>query len=116
MDGWTNGNSLSIYNFIILTPNKQYLYCLQDFSSSHHTGKFIASEIKKILLKVGVDKFNAIVTDNAANVRLAREIVTKEFPGILNLRCIVHFINLITKSILGILYINYLTIFLTNIY
>ena len=102
MDGWTSANTISIYNFIILTPShQQYLYCLQDFSSSHHTGEFLASEIKKIIDKIGARKFSAIVTDNASNVRLAREIITKEYPTMLNLRCIAHFINLITKSILG---------------
>ena len=102
MDGWTTASTLSIYNFVILTPsNHQYLYCLQDFSSSHHTGEFLASEIKKIIEKIGAKKFNAVVTDNASNVRLAREIISKEYPSVLNLRCIAHFINLITKSILG---------------
>jgi hypothetical protein len=102
LDGWTSANTTSIYNFIILTPfNQQFLYCLRDFSSSHHTGDFLATEIKKIIDKIGAEKFSAIVTDNASNVRLAREIVTEEYPTILNLRCIAHFINLITKSILG---------------
>lgn len=109
MDGWTSASTLSIYNFVVLTPsNQQYLYCLQDFSSSHHTGEFFASEIKKIIEKIGAKKFSAVVTDNASNVRLAREIISKEYPSILNLRCIAHFINLITKSILG----NILLIFL----
>jgi len=102
LDGWTNANTTSIYNFIILTPShQQYLYCLRDFSSSHHTGEFLASEVKTILDKVGANKFSAIVTDNAANVRVAREIITRDHPKILNLRYIAHFINLITKSILG---------------
>uniref|UniRef100_U9U4N9 HAT C-terminal dimerisation domain-containing protein n=1 Tax=Rhizophagus irregularis (strain DAOM 181602 / DAOM 197198 / MUCL 43194) TaxID=747089 RepID=U9U4N9_RHIID len=52
------------------------------------------------LEKISAEKFSAVVTDNAANVRLARELVTQEYPKILNLRCIAHFINVITKSIL----------------
>ncbi|CAJ0751389.1 358_t:CDS:2, partial [Entrophospora sp. SA101] len=47
LDGWSSPGSFSIYNFIILTPQKnQYLYCLRDYSSSHHTGQFLAAEIK----------------------------------------------------------------------
>ncbi|PKK71526.1 hypothetical protein RhiirC2_865552 [Rhizophagus irregularis] len=72
----------------------------KDYSSSHHTGEFLTSEIKTIIEKISAKKFSAIVTDNAANVRLARELVTQEYPKILNLRCIAHFINSITKSIL----------------
>lgn len=102
MDGWTTASTLSIYNFVVLTPsNHQYLYCLQDFSSFYHTEECFTSKIKKIIEKIGAKKFNAVVTDNASNVRLAREIISKEYPSVLNLRCIAHFINLITKSILG---------------
>jgi len=50
---------------------------------------------------INVKKFKAIVTDNGANVKLARQLVADKHPQILNLRCIAHFINLITKSILG---------------
>ena len=96
-----DGQLLAQY-FIILTPQKtQYLYCLCDYSNSHHTGQFLAAEIKTIINKIGVKKFKAIVSDNGANVKLAREIIVKEYPFIISLRCIAHFINLITKSIIG---------------
>lgn len=102
MDGWTSANTSSLYNFIVLTSNhQQFLYSLRDFSGEHHTGDFIASEIKSIIDKIGSQKFKAIVTDNGSNVRLARELIVNEYPHILNLRCIAHFINLVTKSILS---------------
>ena len=102
LDGWTSLNSKSIYNFVISTSDhKQYLYSLRDLSASHHIEEFLASEIKTILNKVGPDKFKAIVTDNGSNVKLARDLIVKEYPYILNLNCIAHFINLITKSVLG---------------
>ena len=50
---------------------------------------------------INVKKFKAIVTDNGANVKLACQLVADKHSQILNLRCIAHFINLITKSILG---------------
>jgi hypothetical protein len=56
---------------------------------------------------IGIKKFKAIVTDNGSNVKLARELIVKEYPNIINLRCIAHFVNLISKSILG----KYLIIF-----
>jgi hypothetical protein len=87
---------------LVLTPDrKQYLYCLRDYTETHHTGQFLAAEIKTVLTKIGVKKFSAVVTDNAANVKLARELISKEYPRIINIRCIAHFINLITKSIIG---------------
>ena len=109
LDGWSSPNSLSIYNFLILTPDhKQYLYCLRDYSDAHHTGNFLAAEILTIMGNINVKKFKAIVTDNGANVKLARQLVADKHPQILNLRCIAHFINLITKSILGKYIFNYL--------
>lgn len=48
---------------------------------------------------VGSEKFSAIVSDNASNVRRAREIINEEFPSIQNVRCIAHCINLLAGDI-----------------
>lgn len=83
------------------SERKQFLYCLRDYSGSHHTGQFLASEIKTVLNNIGANKFIAIISDNGSNVKLAREMITTEYPYIINVRCIAHYLNLITKSILG---------------
>ncbi|GBC50085.2 ribonuclease H-like domain-containing protein [Rhizophagus irregularis DAOM 181602=DAOM 197198] len=102
IDGWTSLSGASIYNYIILTPDReQYLYSLNDYSSDYHTGEFLASEITNIIGKIGSEKITALVTDNAANCIKAREIVISQFSNIIDLRCIAHFINLITKQIMG---------------
>jgi hypothetical protein len=86
---------------LILTPDyKQYVYKLCDFSSYSHTGEFLAEQINNILIEVGPEKFASIVSDNAGNVRVAREIIARRYPNILNLRCIAHCFNLISKDIL----------------
>ena len=66
-------------------------------------------EITKIIEKIDPNKITALVTDNAANCVKAREMITSRFPNIINLRCIAHFVNLITKDIMGmLLFIIYL--------
>ena len=45
------------------------------------------------------DKFAAIVTDNAANIKKARKIIHKEFSSIQNVRCIAYCINLLAGDI-----------------
>ncbi|CAJ0754329.1 5524_t:CDS:2 [Entrophospora sp. SA101] len=71
---------------LVLTPDhKQYLYCLWDYSETHHTGQFLAAEIKTVLTKIGVQKFGAVVTDKAANIKLAQELISKEYPKIINI-------------------------------
>ncbi|CAG8743431.1 4967_t:CDS:2, partial [Racocetra persica] len=44
-------------------------------------------------------KKTAVVSDNGSNVRVAREILCKKYPHILNLRCMPHCINLITEDL-----------------
>jgi Protein of unknown function (DUF 659) len=92
---------VSIWNFVIYTSDhQQYLYALKNLSEERHTGEFLCQQIEQILVEIGPDKFSAIVTDGAANVNLARLLITDKFKHILNLRCIAHCINLISKDII----------------
>ncbi len=92
---------MSIWSFVIYTPDhQQYLYTLKNLSEERHTGEFLYQQIEQVLVEIGSDKFSAIVTDGAANVNLARLLVTDKYKHILNLRCIAHCINLISKDII----------------
>ena len=92
---------MSIWSFVIYTPDhQQYLYTLKNLSEERHTGEFLYQQIEQVLVEIGSDKFSAIVTDDAANVNLARLLVTDKYKHILNLRCIAHYINLILKDII----------------
>ncbi|GET67050.1 ribonuclease H-like domain-containing protein [Rhizophagus irregularis DAOM 181602=DAOM 197198] len=85
LDGWTNPNGVSVYNYVILTPDReQYLYALHDYSGDHHTGDFLAAKLRILSKKLALKK----------------EIVTNQFPNIIDLRCIAHFVNLVTKQIM----------------
>ena len=111
LDGWTSPNGNSIYSFMILTPtHNRFLYTLNDFSAHSHTTEFLADKIDRILNEIGCDKFAAIVTDNASNVKLARQIIHNKHPNILSLNCIAHCINLVSKDILSKYYYNNLYI------
>jgi hypothetical protein len=101
LDGWSSPRNTSVWNFIIHTPTrKQFLYQLKDFSSESHTANYIANQIEDVINKIGSNKFSAIVSDGAANLREARKIISKKFPNILNIRCIAHCIHLISKDII----------------
>ena len=100
MDGWSSPNHRSIWNFTILTPTrKEYIFQLSDLSNDSHTGEYIAEKIENIITKVGESKFSAIVSDNGSNVRKARELIENKFPNIMNVRCISHYINLMSCDI-----------------
>jgi len=91
---------------MILTPmHHKYLYSLSDFSANSHTAEFLVDKIELVLNEIGCSKFSAIVTDNASNMKLARQIIHKRHPKILNLNCVAHCVNLISKDILSKYYI-----------
>lgn len=81
--------------------NKEFLYCLKDLSGISHTAKVIEEEIERVIMAIGPKKFSAIVTDNASSMVNARKSISEKYPYIINMRCIVHFVNLITKDILS---------------
>ena len=100
LDRWSSPNNRSIWNFTILTPTrKEYIIQLSDLSADSHTSIFIAEKVEEILNRIGPSKFAAIVSDNGANVRKAREIIQTKYPKIKNIRCISHCINLISCDI-----------------
>ena len=85
---------------------KEYLYQLSDLSLDSHTAKYLAEKIEEVIEKVGPNRISAIVSDNAANVKKAREIITEKYPRIENIQCISHCINLIVCDIINHIFSN----------
>jgi len=77
------------------------VYQLADLSLNSHTAEYLAGKIDEIIKKVGPNHFSAIVSDNAANIRKAREIINEKYPKIENIRCVSHCINLIACDIVS---------------
>ena len=76
------------------------MYRLSDFTDYSHTGNFLAEQIENILIEIGSEKFGAICSDNASNVKLARSIIAQKYPNIIDVRCIAHCFNLISCDIM----------------
>lgn len=87
---------------ITTTDRKEYLVSLRNYSLESHTGEFLASEISSIIETIGTEKFAAVVTDSAANCRVAREKIQEKYPHISNIRCAAHAINLIASDLVKI--------------
>ncbi|CAG8792110.1 5152_t:CDS:2, partial [Cetraspora pellucida] len=58
------------------------------------------NEIEKILIKIGPEKFIRVISDNASAIAAACRQINQKYSSIINLRCIVHFVNLISHDIL----------------
>jgi len=109
LDGWTDPHGNSLWAFMLMTSSrKEYLLSLEDLSNIRHTGEHLSKTIEEVIGKVGAEKFVAIVSDNGANVAAARNIITKDHPNIINVRCIAHCFNLISTSIVKIGEIKYI--------
>jgi len=96
---------------MIITDNNEYLYLLRDLSAVSHTANVLKNEINYVLSAVGLKRFAAVVSDNASAIANARKHISEKYPHILNIYCIVHFVNLITKDILGNLFFFFLIIY-----
>ncbi|GBC49556.1 ribonuclease H-like domain-containing protein [Rhizophagus irregularis DAOM 181602=DAOM 197198] len=101
LDGWTSPSGKSLWNFIIHLGNgRDILWKIRDFSDESHTAEFLAQQIQLIIEEIGIQKFAGIVTDAGSNVHSARNLISGKFPHILNIRCIAHSLNLITKDLI----------------
>ena len=86
---------------MIIADHKEYLYSLRNLSDVNHTAKVLEEKIDSILLEIGPNKFASVISDNASAIANAQKHISEKYPFILNIRCIAHYINLITKDILG---------------
>ena len=57
-----------------MPKRKEYLYQLSDISELSHITECISLIIEKVIIDIGANRISAVVSDNASNVRKAREI------------------------------------------
>ena len=79
---------------------REYVHSLKNFSKDSHTGEFLSTEILQILNDIGIKKFNAVISDHASNVALAKKMIATQHSHIIPMRCIAHHINLLTTDIM----------------
>ncbi|CAB5183110.1 unnamed protein product [Rhizophagus irregularis] len=99
IDGWSNINKAPIVNYIITTP-KPIFYKSVYTKEEHHTGENIAKGIEECMISIGIDKFTAVITDNANNMKSAWRILKEKYADKIFLGCWAHGINLWVKDIM----------------
>ncbi|XP_062699516.1 E3 SUMO-protein ligase ZBED1-like [Aedes albopictus] len=96
-DGWKNSNNVGYYALTVhflnsKTELQSYLLECSEFSEKH-TGENISKWISDVLIKFSItDKVTAIVTDNAANMKIAASKLE-----IIHLSCFAHSLNLVVQ-------------------
>ncbi len=98
-DGWSNVHG--IINYIVTTPQSIF-YKSTDTKDNRHTGPYIADQLKAVINDLGPEKVCALVTDNAANMKVAWAHVKETYPHITTIGCAAHALNLLLKDIMAL--------------
>ncbi len=98
-DGWSNVQG--IINYIATTPQPVF-YKSTDTKDNRHTGPYIAEELKAVINDLGPEKVCALVTDNAANMKVAWAHVKETYPHITTIGCAAHALNLLLKDVMAL--------------
>lgn len=56
--------------------------------------------------EIGCEKFMAVVTDNAANMKAAWKIITDQYPNITCFKCAPHGLNLLIRDIMKVQFLK----------
>ena len=99
-DGWSNIRNDRLVNYVLLVPNQKPFF-LKSVSTAGipQTANRVANDIIGIINEIGINKCVSIVTDNAANMRGAWEIIEEAYPKIYCNGCGAHVMNLLIKDI-----------------
>jgi hypothetical protein len=89
---------------MISTDDNEYLYSLHDLFIVSHTFSILENKIDHVLSSIESKRFAAVVSDNVSTIANARKHISDKYSHILNIRYIIHFVNLITKDILDIFF------------
>lgn len=100
-DGWSNVRGQGIINYIVTTPQPVF-YKSTDTKDNRHTGLYTADELKAVISDLGPEKVFGLVTDNAANMKVAWAHVEETYPHITTIGCAAHTLNLLLKDIMAL--------------
>ncbi|XP_016325015.1 uncharacterized protein LOC107675252 [Sinocyclocheilus anshuiensis] len=100
-DGWSNVRGQGIIKYIVTSPQLIF-YKSTDTKDNRHTGSYIADELKAVIGDLGPEKVCALVTDNAANMKVAWAHVKETYPHITTIGCAAHALNRLLEDIMAL--------------
>lgn len=105
-DGWTDAAKRPLINFILSSPRGIVFKGSIDSSGNKKTAEFIADALKNVVLDVGPEHIVQVVTDNAANCKLAGHLLELEFKHVFWTPCATHCLNLLLKDLANIAWMD----------
>lgn len=100
-DGWSNLRNESILNIIITTPKPVFVKFINT-KCNRHTSEYISNLLIETIEQYSPTKFLTVVTDNAANMIKAGNLIVEKFPHITAFGCFAHTLHLLMGDILKI--------------
>ncbi|XP_026438026.1 uncharacterized protein LOC113336291 [Papaver somniferum] len=98
-DGWSNVKNTSLINIMAVSDGKAMFLSAHDVSGIEKTGENISAILLKAIEEIGPWNVIQVLTDNAANCKLAGEIIEQKYPHIFWSGCLAHTLNLLMKDI-----------------
>ncbi|KAK3932983.1 Histone chaperone RTT106 [Frankliniella fusca] len=98
-DSYTNTRHESVINIIVTTP-RPVLFKQIFRGVERETGVYVGDHLVAVIRQIGPDKFWILITDNAANMQVAWQVVTTEFPHITAIGCASHCWDLLFKDLI----------------
>ncbi|MCO5603789.1 hypothetical protein L7F22_057941 [Adiantum nelumboides] len=98
-DGWTDTARRPLINLMVSSVGGVVFERSIDTSESQKTREYIANVLLEIIQEVGVENVVQVITDNAANCKLAGHLVEQTYPEIFWTPCVTHCLNLLLKDL-----------------
>jgi len=97
-DGWTDKKRRSIFNFLVNSPKGTVLLYLLDTSDISKTTEKVFKMLDDVVELVGEEYVVQVVTDNAANYKVAGEMLMEKRKKLYWTLCAAHCIDLILED------------------
>jgi len=102
-DGWSDTNSSSIINFMVVASGMPSMFWSSwSTRSERHTARYLAGEIDKVIAEFEREttaKVIAVVTDNVQNMRSATDYIHIRRPSVISGGCAAHVLNLLMQDV-----------------
>nr|XP_011459711.1 PREDICTED: uncharacterized protein LOC105350056 [Fragaria vesca subsp. vesca] len=98
-DGWTDGKSRVILNFLVNSPKGTWFLKSIDASDTIKNGELMLNYLNNVVEEVGEENVVKIVTDNASNYKWAGKELMKQRSKLWWTPCAAHCIDLMLEDI-----------------
>ena len=97
-DGWSDKKRKSICNFLVNSPKGTIFLYPINTSNISKTAKKVCQMLDEVLDRVGEENVMQLVTDNAANYKLAGEMLTQKRKCLFWTPCAAHCLDLMLED------------------